>query len=107
MTTAWDDLAAENARLRKELEERAAALDAAQAHENEMADMLTMSLDRGIRLEAALAEARRALELPLIFHSGGYWSSELRSRWSEITGTEEATTKIMCDTIRRALGGPS
>ena len=48
---------------------------------------------------------RATLELPLLFHSGGVWDDTKRRRWREITGTEEATTRVMCDAIRRALGG--
>lgn len=41
-----------------------------------------------------------ALELPLLFHAGGPWSDEKTTRWEEITGKDEATTKVMCDHIR-------
>ena len=43
-----------------------------------------------------------ALELPLMFYAAGPWTDVERQRWKEITGTEEATTKTMCDAIRAA-----
>jgi len=46
---------------------------------------------------------RAALELPLMFHASGPWDEDKRRRWKEITGSDEATTKIMCDHIRNVL----
>jgi hypothetical protein len=47
---------------------------------------------------------RALLELPLLFY--GSWnsveeSSAARKRWHRITGSDEMTTKVMCDAIRR------
>lgn len=50
-----------------------------------------------------LGRVREALELPLMFHAGGRWTSVRRKRWEEITGDTEATTHTMCDHIRAAL----
>lgn len=47
---------------------------------------------------------KQALRLPLLFHSGGPWTQPMQDQWLEITGTSEFTTRVMCDTIRRALG---
>ena len=56
-------------------------------------------LDRLLWLKApALLRAVEALELPLLFYTTD-WSSAI-DRWEQITGTREATTKIMCDHIR-------
>lgn len=46
---------------------------------------------------------RRALELVLIFHQGGKWSDRDQVRWQEITGSTEATNKVMCDHVRSVL----
>jgi hypothetical protein len=50
---------------------------------------------------------QEALELPLLFHSGGAWDEDKRTRWKAITGSDEATTKAMCDHIRKTLGRDS
>jgi len=44
-----------------------------------------------------------ALELPLLFHGAGPWDEAKRARWKAITGSDEATNKVMCDHIRKAL----
>lgn len=58
------------------------------------------------QLERENARLREALELPLTFHSGSPWDAVKERRWLEITGSEEVTTKVMCDTIRAALRQP-
>ena len=44
-----------------------------------------------------------ALHLPLLFHSGGEWTPERQAEWLRITGTREASTKVLCDHIRFVL----
>jgi hypothetical protein len=44
-----------------------------------------------------------ALRLVLLFHDGGEWNTEKRLEWLRITGTREATTKVMCDHVRSML----
>jgi hypothetical protein len=39
----------------------------------------------------------------LIFHAGGPVPHESLTHWIEVTGTDEMTNKVMCDTIRTAL----
>ena len=46
---------------------------------------------------------RAALALPLMFYAGGPWLESRAKKWLEITGESEATTRIMCDHIRKAL----
>ena len=46
---------------------------------------------------------RDALDAVLMFHSGGPWTDEKRLKWRHIVGTDEATTKQLCDHIRRVL----
>lgn len=50
-------------------------------------------------------EMRDALRLVLMFHAGGEWGELRREQWKSITGTYEATSKVMCDHIRRVLDG--
>ncbi len=40
----------------------------------------------------------------LLFHRGAYWNNESAVEWKRLTGAEEATTKTLCDAIRKALG---
>jgi hypothetical protein len=44
-----------------------------------------------------------ALKLPLLFHAGGPWTAERRAEWLRITGSLEATSKVMCDHLRSAI----
>mgnify|MGYP001620023852 FL=1 len=60
-------------------------------------------MEADARLIAAAPEMKDALALPLLFHAGGEWSGAKRATWKRVTGTDEATTKVMCDTIRAAL----
>lgn len=48
-------------------------------------------------LEVKLA---MALELPILFHTGGPPNYR---RWRKITGTEDMTTKVMCNHIRSVI----
>jgi len=44
-----------------------------------------------------------SLRLVLLFHEGVPWTPGRRAEWLEIAGTEEATTKTLCDHVRAAL----
>lgn len=46
----------------------------------------------------------RALCAVLLFHSPSLWTDTKRLCWMELTGSSEATTKVLCDTVRKALG---
>jgi hypothetical protein len=48
----------------------------------------------------AIEDALRAV---LMFHEGGEWSADRRAEWKRITGSDEATTKVLCDHVRAAL----
>lgn len=48
-------------------------------------------------------EMTSALMAVLLFHGGGEWDEEKRNLWRTLTGTDEATTKNLCDTVRAAL----
>ncbi len=43
------------------------------------------------------------LEAVLLFHDGGEWDLAKRKAWIDRVGWEEATTKVLCDAIRKAL----
>jgi hypothetical protein len=43
-----------------------------------------------------------ALKLVLLFYTVD-WTDEKKAEWLRITGTTEATTKVMCDHIRLRL----
>lgn len=57
---------------------------------------------RNYELCEEVEHLREVLTLPLIFHGARFNTSD-RDTWESITGTREATTKVMCDTIRAAL----
>lgn len=59
--------------------------------------------DQALREERKSKLLRDALELPLLFHSAGPWDEAKRSRWRTITGGDDATTRAMCDHIRKVL----
>ena len=42
-------------------------------------------------------------EATLLFHSGGMWSEKTSARWKELTGTDNATNKMLCDMHRAAI----
>lgn len=49
-------------------------------------------------------DLRDALRLVLLFHRGGQWTDEDGQEWERITkGGNDATTKAMCDHIRKVL----
>jgi hypothetical protein len=49
-------------------------------------------------------EMERALEAVLLFYSGGGWGPESQAMWLELTGTDDATTKNLCNFVRKAYG---
>jgi hypothetical protein len=53
----------------------------------------------------AIFEAMRKLALAVVlFHRGGPWTPVDQERWRSYTGSDEATTKVLCD-LARKLGG--
>lgn len=46
---------------------------------------------------------RNALRLVLMFYQPGQWDQDRRDEWRRLTGTNEATTKVLCDHVRSAL----
>ena len=44
-----------------------------------------------------------ALEAVLLFHSDSPWDTHKSNRWLALTGTTDVTTKVLCDTVRKAL----
>lgn len=51
-----------------------------------------------------MSAERNALEAVLLFHSSSPWDDAKRARWRELTGSEEATVRVLCDLARAALG---
>jgi hypothetical protein len=51
-------------------------------------------------------DVRDALNLVLLFYTV-HWTEEKKLEWHRITGTNEATTKVMCDHIRAVLSEQS
>jgi hypothetical protein len=55
-------------------------------------------------LIAAAPELLAFVEATLLFHSGGDWDDTKRRRWVELTGSDDATTKALCDLGRAVIG---
>ena len=55
-------------------------------------------------LKKYIKELEGALELPILFYSASPWDDAKKFRWKQITGSEEANTKVMCDHIRKVTG---
>jgi hypothetical protein len=54
------------------------------------------------RMDHAAPDLAAACEATLLFH-GSDWSPAVAERWTELTGSREATTKVLCDFQRAAL----
>ena len=50
-----------------------------------------------------IAELRTALRAVLLFYSPT-WDHDKMIEWERITGTSVATTRVLCDHIRKVLG---
>jgi hypothetical protein len=57
------------------------------------------------RALSAAPDVDDVLRLVLLFHAGGPWDEAKGVEWLRITGTTEATSKVLCDQVRSALGG--
>lgn len=53
--------------------------------------------------EGAVERLMEVVEAFLLFHDGGYWDAPKASRWKSLTGSEEATTKVLCDFARQVM----
>lgn len=56
-----------------------------------------------VLMENQVTMAKKALAAALLFHNGQPWDKAASSEWFKLTGSYEATTKVLCDTVRRAL----
>lgn len=70
----------------------------------ELRKNLDVELDLNTHLVGRIDQLRTALRAALLFHSGGEWDDAKRQQWQELTGSTEATTKVLCNTVRAALG---
>lgn len=52
----------------------------------------------------SVSRLETALRAVLLFHSASTWDDEKRTVWRSMTGAEEATTKSLCDAIRKVIG---
>jgi len=44
-----------------------------------------------------------AMKVPVLFHDSGPWEGTKAAEWLRITGTREATTKVLCDHMRMMI----
>jgi hypothetical protein len=47
--------------------------------------------------------AERLARAVLLFHKGGEWTPDNLAEWRVMTGSMEATTKVLCDVAREVL----
>ncbi len=82
-------------------------LDAHDQHELEATvqqqrkDIEAMAED-GEAMQDVLGAAEEAFRLVLMFYHPE-WDDAKRRAWQAITGSDEATTKVMCDHIRKVM----
>lgn len=58
---------------------------------------------RPLEIVKRIRRLQIALELTLLFHRGGKWTTADKLTWSDLTGEDDATTQVLCDHIRKAL----
>jgi hypothetical protein len=69
----------------------------------EIRENVRQALRNGWSLEQDNATVRSlvdGLEATLLFHSSSPWDDTKAARWSELTGSTDATTKALCDFLR-------
>jgi hypothetical protein len=49
----------------------------------------------------AMGDALRAV---LLFHDGRYWTDEVAKEWKRLTGSDHASSVVLCQRAREALG---
>lgn len=64
---------------------------------------VTLKFDDVQGLLREFRERQFALKATLLFHSGAPWDKERSSKWFQLTKSYEATTKVLCDHIRKVL----
>jgi len=55
------------------------------------------------QLIAAAPELYAFAKAALLFHGGGEWDQGLVEEWTALTGAQEATTRVLCNTARTAI----
>lgn len=56
-----------------------------------------------LELRRHARKLRTAAMLVLLFHSGSPWDVRKSGLWKGITGSDDASTKVLCDHIRAVL----
>lgn len=57
-----------------------------------------------MRLVKAAPTLLALCEAVVLFNKGGHWTEEDNDRWHELTGTDVATGRAMCDRLRQVIG---
>lgn len=55
-------------------------------------------------LMASAPEMLSALEAVLMWFGAGDWNDAKRQQWKQLAGNDEATTRVLCDLVRCAIG---
>jgi hypothetical protein len=53
-----------------------------------------------------MTDAERLARAVLLFHRGGPWTAEDAATWRSVAGSEDASTRALCDLARRLLDTP-
>lgn len=69
-----------------------------------MSEYVTITREEMASYRTEIEKLRDALRAVLLFHSCTGWGGPEVERWYNLTHETEATTKVLCDTVRRALG---
>lgn len=100
------ELETERAALKKSEEDLAIALEISRSFWQALRPLNIKMIqvdDPGVHFTERIEFMKHALEAVLLFHSSKNWDSECQARWIELTGTEVATTRSLCDFIRSCL----
>lgn len=54
-----------------------------------------------------ISDAEKLARAVLLFHRGGPWSDTDRELWRHYTGSDDATTRSLCDLARRVMRAES
>lgn len=88
---------------REELERIRVMVEEDQVSLLELANQLPALLRHIAEQGAKIERLREAVEACLLFHDAAEWDAGKRLAWHRLTGSSEATTKVLCDTARAAL----
>jgi hypothetical protein len=70
---------------------------------NQVRDLARQAQEKERELELARAEnvrLRQGIEATMLFHSMSPWDTSKASRWTQLTGKDTASNRVLCDFLR-------